>query len=64
MRILIITQYFWPENFRINEVSEDKVKKFGIRDEFYTKYGDVNDARKYFGLDVESITKTIEDNIK
>tara|TARA_R100000234_G_C5000265_1_gene180020 strand:- start:544 stop:1401 length:858 start_codon:yes stop_codon:yes gene_type:complete len=48
----------------INEVSEDKVKKFGIRDEFYTKYGDVNDARKYFGLDVESITKTIEDNIK
>ncbi len=26
MRILIITQYFWPENFRINEVSEELVK--------------------------------------
>ena len=26
MRILIITQYFWPENFRINELSEELVK--------------------------------------
>ena len=26
MRILIITQYYWPENFRINEVSEELVK--------------------------------------
>jgi len=26
LRILIITQYFWPENFRINEVSEELVK--------------------------------------
>ena len=26
MRILIISQYFWPENFRINEVSEELVK--------------------------------------
>ncbi len=26
MRILIITQYFWPENFRINEVSEELAK--------------------------------------
>ena len=26
MRILIITQYFWPENFRINEVAEELVK--------------------------------------
>tara|TARA_B100001248_G_C27356636_1_gene444169 strand:+ start:84 stop:1328 length:1245 start_codon:yes stop_codon:yes gene_type:complete len=25
LRILIITQYFWPENFRINEVSEELV---------------------------------------
>ena len=23
MRILIISQYFWPENFRINELSEE-----------------------------------------
>jgi len=26
LRILIITQYYWPENFRINEVSEELVK--------------------------------------
>ena len=26
MRILIITQYFWPENFRINELSEELIK--------------------------------------
>ena len=26
MKILIITQYFWPENFRINEVSEELVR--------------------------------------
>ena len=26
MKILIISQYFWPENFRINEVSEELVK--------------------------------------
>ena len=28
MRILIISQYFWPENFRINELSEE-LKKAG-----------------------------------
>jgi len=26
LRILIITQYYWPENFRINEVSEELIK--------------------------------------
>ena len=26
MKILIISQYFWPENFRINELTEDLVK--------------------------------------
>ena len=26
MKILILTQYFWPENFRINELSEELVK--------------------------------------
>ena len=26
MKILVISQYFWPENFRINEVSEELVK--------------------------------------
>jgi len=27
MRVLIITQYFWPEDFRINEIVEDFSKK-------------------------------------
>ena len=26
MRILIVTQYFWPENFRINELSSEFIK--------------------------------------
>lgn len=27
MRILIVTQYFWPENFRINDLAEELVKR-------------------------------------
>lgn len=27
MRILIVTQYFWPENFRINDLCEELVKR-------------------------------------
>lgn len=27
LKILIITQYFWPENFRINELTEELVKR-------------------------------------
>ena len=26
MEILIVSQYFWPENFRINELSEELIK--------------------------------------
>ena len=26
MKILIITQYFWPENFRVNELAEELVR--------------------------------------
>ncbi|MCI4411508.1 MAG: glycosyltransferase WbuB, partial [Thiotrichales bacterium] len=27
MRILVVTQYFWPENFRINDLVEEFVKR-------------------------------------
>ncbi|MDC3312286.1 glycosyltransferase WbuB, partial [Alphaproteobacteria bacterium] len=27
MRILIITQYFWPENFRINDLATELAKR-------------------------------------
>ena len=27
MRILIVSQYFWPENFRINEISDFLIKE-------------------------------------
>lgn len=27
MRILVVTQYFWPENFRINDLAEELVKR-------------------------------------
>ena len=26
MKILLLTQYFWPENFRVNELTEELVK--------------------------------------
>jgi colanic acid biosynthesis glycosyl transferase WcaI len=27
MRILVVTQYYWPENFRVNDLTEDLVKR-------------------------------------
>ena len=30
MRILIITQYFWPEYFRINDLAKELSKKYEI----------------------------------
>ena len=29
MRILIVSQYFWPENFRVNEIAEFLVDRYG-----------------------------------
>ena len=26
MKVLIISQYYWPENFRVNELSEELIK--------------------------------------
>lgn len=37
MNILIVSQYFWPENFRINELSKYLSKK-GHRVDIYTTY--------------------------
>jgi len=48
----------------ITEVEGLDVKKFGISDDFYTEYGSVHDARKHYGLDAESINKTIRDELK
>ncbi len=45
----------------ISDIPFLKTKKFGVMDNFYTHYGDVNDARKYFGLDVKSIKRSILD---
>ena len=27
MKVLIVTQYFWPENFKVNDIAEDLVKR-------------------------------------
>ena len=43
--------------------SQLKDKKFGISDNFYTEYGSVHDARKYYGLDVDNINKTIRSEL-
>ena len=45
----------------ISDIPFLQTKKFGVMDNFYTHYGDVNDARKYFGLDVKSIKRSILD---
>ncbi len=37
MNILIVSQYFWPENFRINEISKYLLKK-GYNVDIYTTY--------------------------
>ncbi len=37
MNILIVSQYFWPENFRINEISKYLSKK-GYKVDIYTTY--------------------------
>ena len=37
MRILIVSQYFWPENFRINEISKYLSNK-GYKIDVYTGY--------------------------
>ena len=37
MKILIVSQYFWPENFRVNDVAEYLSKK-GYEIDIYTSY--------------------------
>ena len=37
MKILIVSQYFWPENFRINEISKYLSKK-GYKVDIYTTF--------------------------
>ena len=37
MNILIVSQYFWPENFRINEISKYLSNK-GYNVDIYTTY--------------------------
>jgi len=27
MKVLIVSQYFWPENFRINDLAEELVER-------------------------------------
>ena len=59
MRILIITQYFWPENFRINDLAKGLVEKghevvvlTGIpnypQGDFYDGYGYFKNLRQEY----------------
>jgi glycosyltransferase involved in cell wall biosynthesis len=67
VRVLIVSQYFWPENFRINDVSETLVEK-GIEVEvltgkpnypagqFYAGYGAAGCQKEtYRGVNIERI---------
>ena len=44
----------------ICEISGLNIKKFGVFDEFYTDYGNVHDARNYYGLSTEKINEDIK----
>ena len=70
MRILIVTQYFWPENFRINELCEeftnlehDITVLTGYpnypKGEIYKEF--LKDTLSLFLKDIEKIKKLIED---
>tara|TARA_B100001094_G_C18082253_1_gene745843 strand:+ start:318 stop:1175 length:858 start_codon:yes stop_codon:yes gene_type:complete len=48
----------------ITEVEGLNIKKFGVKDDFYTEYGSVHDARKHYGLDIKNIEKTIRNELK
>ncbi|MHB1116096.1 glycosyltransferase family 4 protein [Sideroxydans sp.] len=48
MRILVVSQYFWPENFRINEVSKTLQEK-GVQLEVLTGKPNYPEGRIYSG---------------
>ena len=59
LKILIITQYFWPENFRVNELSEE-LTKLGHQITILTGYpnypkGDYFDGYSWAGPKMEKI---------
>jgi thiazole synthase ThiGH ThiG subunit len=44
LRVLIANQYYWPENFRINDIAKTLVEK-GIEVDVLTGHGDINVRR-------------------
>ena len=49
MRILIVTHHFWPENFRINEISSFLANQ-NIEIDVYTSYPDYPNKKIYSKL--------------
>lgn len=58
MRVLVITQYFWPENFRINDVVQGLSSK-GVEVEVLTGIPNYPDGKVFEGYDFFS--KRIDD---
>ena len=63
MKVLIVSQYFWPENFRINDLAKGLVERgheitvlTGIPNypegKFYPGYGIINHQQEYSGVRV------------
>jgi len=54
----------WLDEQQMQKVQKAKLLRFGTRDEFLYKVGEQEYARKYFGLDAETISKKIYRAIK
>ncbi len=52
MKILIVSQYFWPENFRVNDVAEYLSEK-GYEIDIYTSYPSYPNKKIYENLSYE-----------
>ena len=67
MNILVISQYFWPENFRINELCKylSKKKKITVltskpsypNDQIYSKYKNIDNIGKVKIIRVPTISR-------
>ena len=53
MKILVLSQYFWPENFRINELTKELKKDSEIPIILLTARGEVSDRIKGLELGAE-----------
>jgi glycosyltransferase involved in cell wall biosynthesis len=62
MKVLIVSQYFWPENFRINELAQE-LQKNGVKIDILTGKPNYPSGSIYEGYDVLGCTSDIWQDI-